>query len=87
MVVFVAVFVEKKCPLGKFSTKASYDRGVSIHWAGLEYWTGLLDCTTGLDYWTGIFLVFAHSVVKIYYVSQVKGPEGTYSPLLNAEYE
>ena len=38
-------------------------------------------------YWTGIFLVFAHSVVKIYRVSQVKGPEGTYSPLLNAEYE
>ena len=36
------------------------NRGVSIHW------TGLLDWTTGLDYWTGIFLVFAHSVVKIY---------------------
>ena len=34
--------------------------GVSIHW------TGILDWTTGLDYWTGIFLVFAHSVVKIY---------------------
>ena len=32
---------------------------------GLDYWTGILDWTTGLEYWTGIFLVFAHSVVKI----------------------
>ena len=28
--------------------------------------TGLLDWTTGLDYLTGIFLVFSHSVVKLY---------------------